>query len=166
MKAVQPSFLIEPLGFDPRTQCASFNVQLADGVPHRTEELDVAKLFECYPDLRRHRCESGRHRSFVTEAAQTETAHLLEHLAVELLALSGVSRDVARGQTGIPRCLPATALVPPVGAPVTSERSEGRRRQGSYPVVYRLRFYGTDSLEEMGTLLHNAANIFEDLLLV
>ena len=78
-------------------------MRLGAMTPELTHELDIQKLFDAYPDLRKHRCESGRHRSFFDEARQTETAHLLEHVAVELLALSGVSRDKARGQTGIPQ---------------------------------------------------------------
>ncbi|MCL2679997.1 MAG: hypothetical protein FWF11_00745 [Coriobacteriia bacterium] len=111
-------------------------------MPPTTENLPVARLFEHYPDLHRHRCESGRPRSFKTEAQQTESVHLLEHLAVELLAQSGVARDCARGQTGIPR----------------SQQADDSS--------YRLNFYGADSLQQMDLLLRRAADIFEHLLLM
>jgi len=99
----------------------------------------VDPLFEHYPNLRRHRCHCGKHRSFYDEARQTEVVHLLEHLAVELLAQSGIPRSKAAGQTGIPRHGDAT--------------------------YYRLRFYGLVSLEQMDMLLHEASGILEKLLL-
>ena len=116
--------------------CATFDLVLAADLPPTTHSLNLAALFEAYPDLRRHRCESGRHRSFETEAHQTETAHLLEHLAVELLVRSGVAREQARGETGIPR--------------------DGSR-------AYRLRLYGGGSLEEMDALLREALSILSFL---
>jgi len=131
-------FRIIPRGFDVQNACASFDVQLNWNFPQTTHELEVDSLFERYPDLRRHRCHSGRHRSFYDEARQTETAHLLEHLAVELLVQSGVSRSKAAGKTGIPR--------------------DNNR------AYYRLNFYGTSSLEQMDVLLHQAADILEELI--
>ncbi|MHB9002869.1 MAG: cyanophycin synthetase family protein [Coriobacteriia bacterium] len=50
------------------------------------------------PGLARHRCESGSAHGIVSELANTETPHLVEHVALELLALAGRSRDT-RGRT-------------------------------------------------------------------
>ena len=136
-------FHITPLLYDKQLQCASFDLQLDLTVPATTHDLDLSPLFERYPKLRIHRCDSGHHRSFFDEARQTETAHLLEHIAVELLSLSGVPRDRAHGETGIPR-LPCLK-----GGQAT----------------YRLRFYGADSLEQMDLLLRQAASIFESYVL-
>lgn len=130
---------IVPLLYDEQLQCASFDVYLHPDIPKTTHALDVNTLFECYPDLRRHRCLCGKHRSFYDEARQTETVHLLEHLAVELLTLSGVARDVARGETGIPT------------------------KKGDYR--YRLRFYGAESLQQMGKLLYQAIEDIENLVI-
>ena len=135
-------FHITPLLYDKQLQCASFDLQLDPAVPTTTHELNLNPLFERYPKLRSHRCDSGRHRSFFDEAHQTETAHLLEHIAVELLALSGVPRDRARGETGIPH----------------TTCTEGQP-------TYRLRFYGADSLEQMDKLLRQAVCIFVRLVL-
>ena len=135
-------FHITPLLYDEQLQCASFDLQLDPAVSATTHDLDLRPLFEHYPRLRSHRCDSGHHRSFFDEARQTETAHLLEHIAVELLALSGVPRDRARGETGIPRTTCA----------------EGQP-------TYRLRFYGADSLEQMDKLLRQAVGIFVRLVL-
>ncbi len=50
------------------------------------------------PGLARHTCENGAGFDAVREFADTETPHLLEHVAVELMALSGSPRDL-RGRT-------------------------------------------------------------------
>jgi len=51
------------------------------------------------PGLERHPCSSGHKRGIVSELADTETPHLAEHVALELLALAGVSRGELRGRT-------------------------------------------------------------------
>lgn len=50
------------------------------------------------PGLRGHRCDNGEGLTFVEELADTEIAHLLEHVAVELMALAG-SPDTLAGRT-------------------------------------------------------------------
>lgn len=50
---------------------------------------------EALPGLVRHRCDNDASRSFVHEARDTETAHLLEHVTIELMALSGSPRELA-----------------------------------------------------------------------
>ena len=134
-------FFITPLLYDEQLQCASFDVRLGTAAPKTTDSLDMDLLFDLYPKMRSHRCDSGRPRSFFDEARQTETVHLLEHLAVELVALSGAVRSKICGETGIPRTLD----------------SEGQ-------ATYRLRFYGVNSLEEMDALLRQAASILGDLI--
>ena len=142
-------FHISPLLYDRQLRCASFDLVLDPAIPATTHNLDVSLLFERYPKLRSHRCDSGHHRSFFDEARQTETAHLLEHITIELLALSGVPRDKVYGETGIPRT-------------TTSHATAGSNGQPTY----RLRFYGADSLEQMDALLRQAVSVFEDVLLV
>lgn len=51
-----------------------------------------------FPDLVRHRCESGSAHGIAAELADTETPHLLEHIALELAALDGSPRTL-RGET-------------------------------------------------------------------
>lgn len=53
---------------------------------------------ELLPGLRRHTCENGSAHGILAELADTETPHLLEHLAFELMALSGSPRSL-RGET-------------------------------------------------------------------
>lgn len=50
------------------------------------------------PGLARHTCECGSAHGIVAELADTETPHLLEHVAFELMALSGSPRTL-RGET-------------------------------------------------------------------
>lgn len=50
------------------------------------------------PGLARHRCESGSAHGIIAELANTESPHLVEHVALELLALAGWPRDM-RGRT-------------------------------------------------------------------
>jgi hypothetical protein len=47
------------------------------------------------PGLRGHRCDNGAGMTFPEEMADTEIAHLLEHIAVELMALSGSPTTLA-----------------------------------------------------------------------
>ena len=60
------------------------------GLPRRALEL--------LPGLARHTCENGSAHGHVAELADTETPHLLEHVACELMALSGSPRTL-RGET-------------------------------------------------------------------
>lgn len=46
------------------------------------------------PGLVRHTCENGTSHGVVAELADTETPHLLEHVAVELMALAGSPRTL------------------------------------------------------------------------
>lgn len=56
------------------------------------------RAVELLPGLRRHTCENDAARDALREFANTETPHLLEHVAVELMALSGAPRSL-RGET-------------------------------------------------------------------
>lgn len=46
------------------------------------------------PGLARHRCDNDAHKRFVDEMRDTETAHLLEHLTVEIMSLAGSPRTL------------------------------------------------------------------------
>jgi hypothetical protein len=50
------------------------------------------------PGIERHRCECGASHGITAELADTETPHLLEHVALELMVLSGSPRTL-RGDT-------------------------------------------------------------------
>ena len=57
-----------------------------------------ARVVELLPGLARHTCENGSAHGALAEFADTETAHLLEHVACELMALAGSPRTL-RGET-------------------------------------------------------------------
>lgn len=57
-----------------------------------------ARALKLLPGLARHTCECGHPRGFVSEMADTESAHLLEHIAFELMALAGAPRRL-KGET-------------------------------------------------------------------
>lgn len=57
-------------------------------------------LLAKYPELKRHRCDSGQPSSFPDEMKHTEVAHVIEHLAVEILALLLQTRRGIGGKTG------------------------------------------------------------------
>ncbi|MDR3687375.1 MAG: hypothetical protein P4L93_10510 [Coriobacteriia bacterium] len=46
------------------------------------------------PGLARHTCENGTSHGMIAELSDTETPHLLEHVAVEIMALSGSPRSL------------------------------------------------------------------------
>lgn len=52
------------------------------------------RALELLPGLARHTCENGSAHGIVAELADTETAHLLEHVTVELMALAGSPRTL------------------------------------------------------------------------
>lgn len=57
-----------------------------------------ARLISLLPGLVRHRCECGSPHGIEAELADTETAHALEHVTLEVMALAGSPRSL-RGET-------------------------------------------------------------------
>jgi len=56
------------------------------------------RTVDALPGIRKHRCECGQSHGIITEIASTETPHLLEHVALELMVLAGSPRSL-RGDT-------------------------------------------------------------------
>jgi len=75
-------------------------VSVADAGRARTSASPglASRALELLPGLRRHSCENGSAHGIAAELADTETPHLLEHVAFELMALAGSPRSL-RGQT-------------------------------------------------------------------
>ncbi|MDY0087483.1 MAG: hypothetical protein RBS78_02890 [Coriobacteriia bacterium] len=88
-------------------------VRLAPTTPLRSSAIAglTDALMDLLPGMRAHRCECGSARGVVAELADTELAHVLEHVALELMALSGSPRalggwtewDFARDGRGVYR---------------------------------------------------------------
>jgi hypothetical protein len=57
--------------------------------------IDLApRALELLPGLARHTCENGSAHGIIAELADTETPHLLEHVAAECMALAGSPRTL------------------------------------------------------------------------
>jgi hypothetical protein len=79
---------------------AELLVAFAPGEPLRTSQVpgSAARALSVLPGLRGHRCDNGAGATFAEELADTELAHLLEHAALEVMALAGAP-DTLRGAT-------------------------------------------------------------------
>lgn len=73
-------------------------VRLRPDEPLRTTPQVAARAIELLPGLARHSCDNDAGRTFAEELADTEVAHLFEHVALELMAEAGSPRTL-RGET-------------------------------------------------------------------
>lgn len=94
-----PALRLERLTVEPTRVVAV--VRVRDPLPLRTSAVPglAERLLEALPGLRRHKCDNDAGLTFVQELADTELPHALEHVAEELMALSGSPRTL-RGETG------------------------------------------------------------------
>lgn len=76
-------------------------VELAASAPVMTrEDLEgTTRVWEVMPQLRDHACLGDESGTFGDVMGNTELAHLLEHVTVELLARTDIAGDVSCGQT-------------------------------------------------------------------
>lgn len=80
-------------GTEARIKVVSPGFMRTSAFPGIAEEL-----LSRYPGLERHTCENGSAHGVLGELRDTETPHLVEHLALEHLALDGHPRTT-RGRT-------------------------------------------------------------------
>jgi len=75
-------------------------VRVTDPTRMRTSAVPglAEKAADLLPGLARHTCENDAGCDFLRELRDTETPHLLEHVACELMALAGSPRSL-RGST-------------------------------------------------------------------
>ena len=75
-------------------------VRFDPGEPLRSSEVPgmADALVRALPGLKGHRCDNGAGLSFRDEASDTEIAHLIEHSALEIMAMAG-SSDTLKGVT-------------------------------------------------------------------
>ncbi|OUO32778.1 hypothetical protein [Olsenella sp. An290] len=92
-------FDIRKVTVGPRTLEAE--VALSPSAPVMTSDDPVGTrlVLELMPHLADHLCLGDAASSFGDVIAQTELAHLLEHVTVELLAQTNVAGDISSGQT-------------------------------------------------------------------
>ena len=76
-------------------------VELAANAPVMTSEdlKGTTRVWQVMPELRDHVCLGDESGTFGDVMGDTELAHLLEHVTVELLARTDVAGDIACGQT-------------------------------------------------------------------
>ena len=149
--ACATSIRVVPLLYDESLCCASFDLCLEKDFPATTHDLDVDPLFDRFPGLHKHRCDSGKHRSFYDEARQTESAHLLEHLGIELLAQEGIPRSRLRGETGIHRNFEQ----------LYSQNTQKGTLEGVDTALFRIRIYGVGSFDQASEALEQAADLLK-----
>ena len=78
-------------------------VEFSAKAPRLTSENAEAteRVLELLPDLSNHLCLGDADARFGLVAKDTEVAHLLEHVTVELLALTNLAGDVSSGKTSL-----------------------------------------------------------------
>ncbi|MCL4554810.1 MAG: hypothetical protein M1617_07660 [Actinobacteria bacterium] len=91
----KPLFIVEHLWAVPGG--TEVVVRLTQPVLRRTSALPgiAEKVLGRLPGIVRHRCESPKGLGVAGELADTESAHLLEHVALELLVCEGHPRAMA-----------------------------------------------------------------------
>jgi hypothetical protein len=91
---------VELADLEPGSRLVSARVVFAPGESLRTCEVPglAEAAMRALPGLRGHRCDNGAGLTFADELADTELAHLVEHAALELMAMAGAS-PVLRGNT-------------------------------------------------------------------
>ena len=92
-------FDIKKVVVGPRKLTAT--VVVAANAPLRTvEDLEATtRIWQLMPQLRDHVCLGDSSESFGDVMGDTEIAHLLEHVTVELLARTNIAGDITSGQT-------------------------------------------------------------------
>lgn len=91
-------FDIQQVTVGPKNVTA--RVRLANGAPVTTaEDIDAtSRVYHLMPQIADHACVSEQGDTFREALGDTELAHLLEHVTVELMARLGVE-DVSAGNT-------------------------------------------------------------------
>lgn len=71
-------------------------VRVPPGVPSRTSAIPglAESVIRLLPGISHHRCQCGSSHGVLSELADTQIVHLLEHLALELMSLSGSPRSL------------------------------------------------------------------------
>ena len=92
-------FDIKKVVVGPRTLTAT--VEVAPSAPlYTSEDLEgTTRIWQLMPQLRDHVCLGDSAPHFGDVMGDTELAHLLEHVTVELLARTDIAGDITSGQT-------------------------------------------------------------------
>lgn len=76
-------------------------VTIANGGPLTTDQdlVGTTHVYNLLPDIIEHACLGDRGATFKDVMGATEVAHLLEHVAIELMARTGIAGDISCGRT-------------------------------------------------------------------
>ena len=76
-------------------------IQLSDDAPRMTSDdaIGTRRVVDLLPGVEKHACLGDTAPQFGDVVSDTEVAHLLEHVAVELLALTNRAGDITSGRT-------------------------------------------------------------------
>ncbi len=90
---------IQRVEVGPRTLTA--RIRLAEGAPLMTSDdiEGTARVYYLLPHIVEHVCLGDSAEKFRDVMGDTEVAHLLEHVTVELLALTNIAGDVSTGRS-------------------------------------------------------------------
>lgn len=90
---------IEKVTIDPKNLRAE--VKLGEGLPLSTSQNieATARIYWLMPEIAEHACFGDGGAKFQNVMGDTEVAHLLEHVAVELIARTNTSQAVSCGKT-------------------------------------------------------------------
>ncbi len=92
---------IKRVSFDPKNMTAY--VRIADNAPLFTsDDLEgTARVYRLLPHIVEHACLGDAGETFRDAMGNTELAHLLEHVTVELLAQTNLAGDMPAGRTWV-----------------------------------------------------------------
>lgn len=76
-------------------------VRIADGGPLTTDQdlVGTTQVYRLLPQICDHTCLGDAGTTFKDAMGATELAHLLEHVAIELMAQTGLAGDISSGRT-------------------------------------------------------------------
>lgn len=76
-------------------------VKIAAGGPLTTDQdlIGTTHVYNLIPEVCDHTCLGDAGTTFKDAMGATETAHLLEHVAIELMARTGIAGDISCGRT-------------------------------------------------------------------
>lgn len=76
-------------------------VTIANGGPLTTDQdlVGTTHIYNLLPDIIDHACLGDKGATFKDVMGATEVAHLLEHVAIELMARTGIAGDISCGRT-------------------------------------------------------------------
>lgn len=90
---------IQKVTFDPRNLRAILSFAQNGPVMTNANPQATERVKWLVPEIMRHACTGDKGKTFGTAVGRTEIAHLVEHVALELMALTNLSTPITSGRT-------------------------------------------------------------------